>query len=120
MSRFIVCTCAATLLVGCGHAPNDPRTAGGAFKQIENIVGDIHTNVFGEHYSGDLGDDQMGLAMLTLQQSVKGTKLEADYDKLASKYTEVSTLASTRPPIGKLRKAVTELEEAVVDFKKKM
>src|SRR5262245_13173969 len=120
MHRFLPSLCLALAIVGCESAPDDPRTRRGSFTQVEGAVQDMHTNVFGKYYSGDLGDDRLGFAMVEFQKSVKGTPLEADADKLARKITEVSTLASKRPPIAKLRTAVKELEDVVADVKKKL
>ncbi len=72
------------------------------------------------HYSGTLGDDSLGPAVLAFQKSVKGTALEADAEKLAQKITEVTTLASKRPPLAKLRPAVQELKDVVAQIKKKL
>jgi hypothetical protein len=107
-------------VAGCGSAPDDPRTENGAFLIIEGTVEDMHTSVFGRYYSGDLGDDRLGPAVVRFQQSVKGTALEADADRLARKVTEVSTLASKRPSIDQLRKSVKELEDVVAEIKKKL
>jgi hypothetical protein len=87
---------------GCNSAPEHPKSRSGAFVQIEGAVQDMHTSVFGGFYSGDLGDDRLGLAVVEFQKSVKGTSLEADADQLAKKITEVTTLASKRPPVAKL------------------
>jgi hypothetical protein len=107
-------------IAGCGSPPDNTRTAHGSFSQIEGAVGDMHTNVFGGRYSGELGGDQLGFAMVEFQKSVKGTALEADGERLARKVTEVTTLGSQRPPIAKLRTAVQELEVMVADIKKKL
>lgn len=109
-----------TIVAGCGSAPEHPQSQNGSFVQIEGAVEDMHTSVFGGHYSGDLGDDRLGFAMIEFLKSVKGTPLEADADKLARKITEVSTLASQRPPLAKLKTAVQELEDVVAEVKKKL
>jgi len=120
MHRFLAGICIVGTILGCGRAPQDPGTLNGMFAQIEGAVEDIHTNVFGGYYSGDLGDDQLGMAVAAFQKSVAGTALEADAAKLAQKVTEVSTLAGQRPPIAKLRAAVQELEQVVAEVKKKV
>ena len=112
--------CVGMLLAGCGVAPEHPQSTSGSFVIIEGAVQDMHTSVFGGHYSGDLGNDQLGWATVEFQKSVKGTPLEADADKLAKKITEVSTLASQRPPLPKLQAAVKELEGVVAEVKKKL
>ena len=119
MLRYLVAACLA-LLIGCGSPPDNTRSVKGSFSQIEGAVGDMHTNVFGGRYSGDLGSDQLGFAMVEFQKSVKGTPLEADGQRLAQKITEVTTLGSQRPPIARLRTAVKELEDVVADVKKKL
>jgi hypothetical protein len=120
MHRILAAACLLATSIGCGSAPEDPRTLNGSFAQIEGTVQDMHTNVFGNHYSGDLGDDRLGLAMVEFQKSVAGTPLQADAEKLAKKINEVSTLASRRPPLAKLRTAVKELEDVVAEVKKKL
>ena len=120
MHRSLAGVCLTLTIVGCGAAPDDLRSRHGSFVQIEGAVQDMHTNVFGKYYSGDLGDDRLGFAMIEFQKSVKGTALEADAEKLARKINQVSTLASKRPPIAKLRTAVKELEDVVAEVKKKL
>lgn len=120
MDRFLAGACFVGTILGCGSAPEHPRSLEGSFVQIEGAVQDMHTNVFGGYYSGDLGDDRLGFAMVEFQKSVAGTPLEADAKRLAQKINEVSTLASKRPPIAKLRTAVKELEDIVADVKKKL
>jgi hypothetical protein len=120
MHRFVASVCLAATIAGCGAPPHDLRSRDGSFAQVEGAVQDMHTNVFGKYYSGDLGDDRLGFAMVEFQKSVKGTALEADAERLARKITEVSTLASKRPPIAKLRTAVKELEDVVAEVKKKL
>jgi len=108
------------IVAGCGSAPEHPQSQNGSFVIIEGTVEDMHTSIFGGNYSGDLGDDRLGWATVEFQKSVKGTPLEADADKLARKITEVSTLASQRPPLAKLKTAVQELEAVVAEVKKKL
>ncbi|HZN36613.1 MAG TPA: hypothetical protein VFB80_22440 [Pirellulaceae bacterium] len=120
MLRRLAAACLVLIIVGCGSPPDNTRSLGGSFAQIEGAVGDMHANVFGGRYSGDLGNDQLGFAMVEFQKSVKGTALEADGERLARKITEVTTLGSQRPPIAKLRTAVKELEDMVADIKKKL
>lgn len=104
---------------GCGGTP-DPGSNNILFQQIEGAVEDIKTNVSSKYYSGDLGDDRLGMALAAYEKSVAGTDLEAEVKKLSSKVTEVSTLAAKRPKIEKLRAAVQELADAVTEFKKKL
>jgi hypothetical protein len=120
MNRYLVAAGMTLVITGCGKPPNDPSTLNGAFSQIENTVDDMHTNVFGPKYSGDLGSDPLGFSVTSFQKSVKGTPLEADADRLAKKVYEVDTLAYKRPPIAKLRTAVQELKDVVADIKKKL
>src|SRR5262245_6064659 len=101
MTRYLSGLCVLWAMIGCEKAPEAPGTLKGAFVQIEGTVEDMSTNVNGNYFSGDLGDDQLGFAVSSFQKSVAGTALEADADKLAKKVTEVSTLASKRPPIAK-------------------
>lgn len=120
MHRLLAGVCLMGTLIGCESGPQKPDSLQGSFVQIEGAVEDIHTNVFGNYYSGDLGDDQLGLAVASFQKSVAGTALEPDAERLARKVTEVSTLAGKRPPIAKLRTAVKELEDVVAEVKKKL
>ena len=121
MHRLLASVCLVVTIVGCGrNAPEDPVSLKGSFVQIEGAVEDIHTNVSGRYYSGDLGDDRLGSAVARFQKSVAGTPLEPDAEKLARKVTEVSTLAGKRPPMAKLRTAVKELVDVVADVKKKL
>lgn len=106
--------------MGCGPGGKDPGSKNILFQQIEGAVADIDMNVSGKYFSGDLGDDRLGMAVSAFQKSVAGTKLEEDVNKLAAKVTEVSTLASKRPKIDKLRASVKELVAAVEDVKKKL
>ncbi len=108
------------LCAACSRAPEDPRGLQGVFVQVEGAIEDMHMNVNSKHYSGDLGDDRLGMAMSTMLDNVKGTDLETDAKNLATKITEVTTLASKRPPIAKLRSAVNELKTAMEDVKKKV
>lgn len=98
----------------------NPNSNNVLFQQIEGAVQDIDMNVSGKYYSGELGDDRLGMALAAFQKSVAGTKLEPDVQKLAAKVTEVSTLASKRPKIDKLRASVKELVKAVEEVKAKM
>lgn len=107
-------------MVGCGPGANDPGSNNALFQQIEGAVEDINMNVSGKYYSGDLGDDRLGMALNAFQKSVEGTKLEEDVKKLANKVTEVSTLASKRPKIDQLRAKVKELVDVVAEVKKKL
>ena len=109
----------ALCALGCNGAP-DPGSNNILFQQIEGAVEDIKMNVSSKYYSGDLGDDRLGMALAAFEKSVVGTALEAEVKKLSSKVTEVSTLASKRPKIDKLRTAVDELATAVAEFKKKL
>lgn len=104
---------------GCGSTP-DPGSNNILFQQIEGAVEDIKSNVSSKYYSGDLGDDRLGMALAAFEKSVAGTGLESEVKKLSSKVTEVSTLASKRPKIEKLRAAVQELSDAVAEVKKKL
>jgi len=107
-------------LIGCGGSgPDLPDSLRGSFGSVEGGVGDIHTNVNGK-YSGELGNDQLGFAMTAFQKAAKGTKLEADADKIVAKYTELGELAAKRPSLDKLKKAVQELKDMVDETKKKM
>ncbi len=106
-------------LSGCNGAP-DPGSNNILFQQIEGAVEDIKTNVSSKYYSGDLGDDRLGMALAAFEKSVAGSSLEADVKKLSSKVTEVSTLASKRPKIDKLRSAVQELSDMVAEVKGKL
>jgi prepilin-type processing-associated H-X9-DG protein len=67
MHRILAAACLVGTSIGCGSAPEDPRSLHGSFVQIEGTVQDMHTNVFGGHYSGDLGDDRLGFAMVEFQ-----------------------------------------------------
>lgn len=106
-------------LTGCGGTP-DPGSNNILFQQIEGAVEDIKSNVASKYYSGDLGDDRLGMALAAFEKSVAGTSIESDVKKLSTKVTEVSTLASKRPKIEKLRAAVQELSDAVAEVKKKL
>ena len=119
---FPLCTCillAIAAVSGCSTV-KDPNSRNVLFEQVEGAVEDIHQNVASKYYSGDLGDDRLGIAVSAFQKSVAGTELEADVNKLVSKVTEVSTLGSTRPKKDALLKAVKELVDAVADVKKKL
>ena len=119
---FPLCTCILLAIVainGCSTV-KDPNSRNVLFEQVEGAVEDIHQNVASKYYSGDLGDDRLGIAVSAFQKSVAGTELEADVNKLVSKVTEVSTLGSTRPKKEALLKSVKELVDAVADVKKKL
>ena len=119
---FRLCNCILLGLValnGCRNVKN-PNSRNVLFEQVEGAVDDIHQNVSSKYYSGDLGDDRLGIAVSAFQKSVAGTELEADVNKLVSKVTEVSTLGSRRPKKDALLKAVKELVDAVADVKKKL
>lgn len=120
MTRQTILLCLILFAIGCGPGGKDPGSKNLLFQQIEGAVTDIDMNVSGKHFSGDLGDDRLGMSVAAFQKSVAGTKLEEDVKKLASKVTEVSTLASKRPKIDKLRAAVKELVSAVEEVKKKL
>ena len=106
-------------MMGCGSV-KDPNSRNVLFEQVEGAVEDINQNVSSKYYSGDLGDDRLGIAVSAFQKSVAGTELEADVNKLVSKVTEVSTLGSTRPKKDVLLKSVKELVDAVAEVKKKL
>ena len=120
MLRSCLLSCLLAVFAGCGSAPEDPRGLKGLFVQVEGAIQDIHANVSSKYYSGDLGDDRLGMAISRMLESVKGTELESYANELAKKITEVTTLASKRPPIAKLRTAVDELKTAMEVVKKKM
>jgi len=106
-------------LNGCSTV-KDPNSRNVLFEQVEGAVDDIYQNVSSKYYSGDLGDDRLGIAVTAFQKSVAGTELEADVNKLVSKVTEVSTLGSRRPKKDALIKAAKELVDAVAEVKKKL
>lgn len=108
------------LASGCGSGGEDIGSKNVLFQQIEGAVADIDMNVSGPHFTGDIGDDRLGMSVADFQKSVAGTELEEVTNKLAAKVTEVSTLASKRPKIDKLRAAVKELVKAVEDVKMKL
>ena len=110
---------ALVALNGCSTV-KDPNSRNVLFEQVEGAVEDINQNVSSKYYSGDLGDDRLGIVMSAFQKSVAGTELEADVNKLVSKFTEVSTLGSKRPKKDALLRAVKELVDAVADIKKKL
>lgn len=123
-STILVCFRYCLLLTvvattGCGSV-KDPSSRIVLFEQVEGAVEDINLNVSSDFYSGDLGDDRLGISVSAFQKSVAGTALEADVNKLVSKVTEVSTLASKRPKKEVLRKSVQELVDAVAEVKKKL
>ncbi len=110
---------ALVAVIGCSNV-KDPNSKNVLFEQVEGAVDDIHQNVASKYYSGDLGDDRLGIAVSAFQKSVAGTNIEADVNKLVSKVTEVSTLGSTRPKKDALLKAVKELVDEVAAVKKKL
>lgn len=120
MLRWVVSACSVCLVLGCGDAPEHPRTLTGAFSQIENSVQDMQDSVLRDDFAGELGDDRLGFAVVAFQESVAGTNLEADAKKLADKVFEVSSLAGRQPPLEELRAAVKELEDVVAEIKKKL
>ena len=117
MNRCTYFLCLVLFASGCGPGTNGIGSNNVLFQQIEGAVADIEMNVAGPHFSGDLGDDRLGMSVAAFQKSVAGTKLEEVTNKLAAKVTEVSTMASKRPKIDKLRAAVKELVKAVEDVK---
>jgi hypothetical protein len=119
MNRRYLALLFVAIVLGCSNTQN-PTSNNVLFQQIEGAVEDIKMNVSSKYYSGDLGDDRLGMALATFEKSVAGTALEPEVKKLSSKVTEVSTLASKRPKIDKLRAAVQELSDAVAEFKKKL
>ena len=117
---FLNCILFALVAMNGCSTVKDPNSRNVLFEQVEGAVEDIHQNVASKYYSGDLGDDRLGIVMSAFQKSVAGTELEADVNKLVSKFTEVSTLGSKRPKKDALLKAVNELVDAVADVKKKL
>ena len=120
MTRLAYLSFIFLFAVGCGLGGNEMGSKNVLFDQIEGAVADMNMSVSGKHFSGDLGDDRLGMAVASFQKSVAGTELEPVVKKLATKVTEVSTLASKRPKIDKLRAAVKELVTAVEEVKKQL
>lgn len=107
--------------LGCGGtSAAKPSSLKGSFSRIEDVVADIHNNVFAEHFSGDIGTDPLGPALSSFIKATTGTPLAADADAISKKVYDLDVLASTHPPIDKLRSAVQDLEQTVAAVKKKL
>lgn len=107
--------------VGCGGSTGKaPTSLQGSFDRIESAIEDVHSNVFSEYFSGDSADDNLSLAVDSFIKATAGTPLAADAEEIRKKVYDLDVLASTQPPIDKLRAAVQDLEATLATVKKKM
>jgi hypothetical protein len=107
--------------IGCGgRIGKAPTSLQGSFDQIESAIEDFHSNVFGEYYSGGSADDNLSLAVDSFIKATAGTPLAADAEEIRKKVYDLDVLASTQPPVEKLRAAVQDLETTLAAVKKKL